>query len=63
MFLIRFSRNGRLLIRCKENLQIRCFGREGSLIRFSRNRMLLIRCKEKMGCRLGAQVRKCCRLG
>ncbi len=48
MLLIRFSRNGMLLIRCKENLQIRCFGREGSLIRFPRNGMLLIRCKKNL---------------
>jgi hypothetical protein len=32
MLLIRFSRNRMLLIRCKENLQIRCFGREALLI-------------------------------
>ncbi len=50
MLLIRFSRNGMLLIRSKEKirLQIRCSGKGMLLIKFSWNRMLLIRCKEKI---------------
>jgi hypothetical protein len=32
MLLIRFSRNRMLLIRCKENLQIRCSGKGMLLI-------------------------------